>query len=99
EDVAAGVVELVEPDSFDAHSGDPHSRPCTPHEESIQNANVAHDVAGRKANQRSYRGGQGPEYQHEDGADHLPLSPAVAVAEFAPVTGCASPFSQAIRRA
>ena len=94
EDVAAGVVELIEADGFNAHTGDPHTGPGSPHEESVQDANIAHDEAGGKADDPGHRSGQGPEDEHDDRADHLAAAPDVEL-----LAGCASPFNQAVRRA
>ena len=47
EDVAAGVVELIEADGFDAHAGDPDAGRGAPHEEAIENADIAHDEGSR----------------------------------------------------
>ena len=75
EDIAAGVVESVKPDSLNAHTGNPHASPRAPHKKTIENPDITHDVAGGKADQRGHRRCQRPEDQHEDGADHFPLSP------------------------
>ena len=52
EDVAAGVVEAIESDGFDAHAGDPDAGPGAPHKEAIEHADVAHDEGRGKTDQR-----------------------------------------------
>lgn len=94
EDEAASVVEAIESDGLDADTGDPYAGAGAPHEETIKNADVSHDERRGEADDRRDGSGQGPEDEHEDGANHFARSTAAAS-----VALCASPFNQAARRA
>ena len=74
EDVAAGMIEPIEADGFNAYAGDPHAGPGTPHEEAVQNTHVTHDEARGETDERRDGSGQGPEDEHDDGADHVNLT-------------------------
>ena len=95
-DVAARVIELVEPDGLEPDSSHTHADPSSAGKKEVEYANISHEKRRDEPDNRGERPHQCPQRQHENGADHFAAALVSAFAAFTERLS-ASPFSHAVR--
>src|SRR5580704_18448348 len=89
ENVSALGIKFVESDGFDPYPGEACPGPRRAHSDPVKEANVSGEESPGKTQHGCQWKRQAPEREHHHGANHGRVSPTV----------CASPLSQAARRA